>query len=72
MSEGLLHIKDLQVDFRSDGGTTTAVRNINFQLDKGAILGIVGESGSGKSVTSMAVMGILPKSSAIIPKGEIL
>ncbi len=72
MSESLLHIKDLQIDFRSDGGLTTAVRNMNFELDKGAILGIVGESGSGKSVTSMAVMGILPKSSALIPKGEIL
>ena len=72
MAEPLLHIKKLQVDFRSDGGTTTAVRDINFQLNKGSILGIVGESGSGKSVTSMAIMGILPKSSAIIPKGEIL
>ena len=72
MAEQLLHIKDLQVDFRSEGGTTTAVRDINFQLDKGSILGIVGESGSGKSVTSMAIMGILPKSSAVIPKGEIL
>jgi peptide/nickel transport system ATP-binding protein len=72
MSEPLLHIRNLQVDFRSDGGTTTAVRDINFQLEKGAILGIVGESGSGKSVTSMAVMGILPKSSVLIPSGEIL
>ncbi|RUA31356.1 MAG: ABC transporter ATP-binding protein, partial [Bacteroidetes bacterium] len=72
MSDSLLHIKDLQIDFRSDGGLNTAVRDINFQLQKGAILGIVGESGSGKSVTSMAVMGILPKSSALIPKGEIL
>jgi len=72
MAEGLLHIKNLQVDFRSDGGTTTAVRDINFRLERASILGIVGESGSGKSVTSMAVMGILPKSSALIPKGEIL
>ena len=72
MTTDLLHIKDLQVDFRSDGGLNSAVRNINFQLTKGSILGIVGESGSGKSVTSMAVMGILPKSSAVIPKGEIL
>jgi len=72
MAEALLHIQNLQIDFRSDGGTTTAVRDINFHLDKASILGIVGESGSGKSVTSMAIMGILPKSSAVIPKGEIL
>jgi len=72
MAEALLHIQDLQIDFRSDGGITTAVRDISFHLDKASILGIVGESGSGKSVTSMAIMGILPKSSAVIPKGEIL
>lgn len=72
MAEELLHIKDLQIDFRGDGGQTTAVRDINFQLNKASILGIVGESGSGKSVTSLAIMGILPKSSAVVPKGEIL
>jgi peptide/nickel transport system ATP-binding protein len=72
MEQPLLHIRDLQIDFRSDSGTNTAVKSMNLSLEKGAILGIVGESGSGKSVTSMAVMGLLPKESVLIPKGEIL
>jgi peptide/nickel transport system ATP-binding protein len=72
MEQPLLHIRDLQIDFRSDSGTNTAVKSMNLSLEKGAILGIVGESGSGKSVTSMAVMGLLPKESVLIPKGEII
>jgi len=66
----LLSIRDLQVDFRTEQGTITAVKNISFDLKRGEILGIVGESGSGKSVSSMAIMGILSKM-ASIPKGSI-
>ena len=66
----LLSIRDLQVDFRTEQGTITAVKNISFDLKRGEILGIVGESGSGKSVSSMAIMGILSKM-ASIPNGSI-
>ena len=69
----ILAVKDLQVAFLNDQKTTPtiAVDTINFSLDKGEILGIVGESGSGKSVTSLAIMGLLP-SSGKITGGQIL
>jgi len=72
MSEPLLSIRDLQVDFHSALGTTTAVSNINFQVDRGEIVAIVGESGSGKSVTSLSILQLLPVPPAAYPKGEIL
>ena len=66
----LLSIRNLQIDFRTEQGVITAVKDISFDLKKGEILGIVGESGSGKSVSSMAIMGILSKM-ASIPKGSM-
>ncbi|MEU7988107.1 ABC transporter ATP-binding protein [Streptosporangium canum] len=53
----ILEVNDLNVTFR---GGIKAVRGVSYQLGQGEVLGIVGESGSGKSVTSLAVMGLLP------------
>ena len=66
----LLRVSNLQVDFRTEEGIFTAIKDLSFELNKGEIIGIVGESGSGKSVSSMAIMGILSKM-ASIPKGSI-
>lgn len=68
----MLSIKDLQIQFRSNGQINTAVHSISLELEKGQTIGIVGESGSGKSVTTLATMGLLPKDVTIIPKGEII
>ena len=65
-----LEVKDLQISFRTQGGTLKAVRKISFDLHKGETLAIVGESGSGKSVTARAMMGILA-GNAIVEGGEI-
>ncbi len=70
MSDIVLDVRNLQVQFKTDQKLVNAVNNINFQLKRGQTLGIVGESGSGKSVTSLAVMGLVP-SPGKITTGEI-
>ncbi|WP_129666671.1 ABC transporter ATP-binding protein [Phytoactinopolyspora endophytica] len=59
-SAPLLEVEDLTVAFPSPAGPTDVVHEISFTLDPGRSLGIVGESGSGKSMTSLAIMGLLP------------
>ena len=57
----LLDVQDLSVTLKLAEGEMTAVRDVSFTVNRGETLGIVGESGSGKSVSSMAIMGLLPK-----------
>jgi peptide/nickel transport system ATP-binding protein len=57
----LLRVRDLTVGFTTAAGETNVVKHLDFDLARGGALGIVGESGSGKSMTSLAVMGLLPK-----------
>ncbi len=67
----LLKIKNLKVDFEIHGGMVHAVKDFSFNIRPGTIVALVGESGSGKSVTSQAIMGLLPDK-ARIAGGEIL
>lgn len=64
-SNAVLSVRDLNVRFNTENGINHAVRGIDFDLRPGQTLGIVGESGSGKSVSSMAVMGLLPETADI-------
>ncbi|WP_051393383.1 ABC transporter ATP-binding protein [Glycomyces arizonensis] len=57
----LLRVRGLTVGFPTAAGTTDVVKSLDFDLERGGALGIVGESGSGKSMTSLAIMGLLPK-----------
>ncbi len=66
----LLELKSLTVSFATDDGTVHAVGGIDLALRRGRTLGLVGESGCGKSVTSLAVMGLLPPENATIG-GEV-
>jgi oligopeptide transport system ATP-binding protein len=61
----LLSVEDLRVAFWTQRGTVHAVNGVSFAVDAGETLGIVGESGCGKSVTSLAVMGILPRAGRV-------
>ncbi|MGH2699643.1 MAG: ABC transporter ATP-binding protein [Actinomycetota bacterium] len=67
----LLSVRDLAVQFVTRKATVRAVNGISFDLEPGETLGIVGESGCGKSVSSLAMLGILPKSGRIT-SGEVV
>lgn len=67
----ILEIKDLSVEFQTVEGTVRAVNGLNYVLHKGEKLGIVGESGSGKSVSSLAMMQLIPNPPGRITGGEI-
>ena len=56
----LLEVRDLSVTFASEAGSVRAVRSLSYGINRGEVLGIVGESGSGKTVSSLAVMDLLP------------
>jgi peptide/nickel transport system ATP-binding protein len=70
MTEPLLELKRLAVSFATDDGTVRAVDGIDLALQRGRTLGLVGESGCGKSVTSLAVMGLLPPENSRV-SGEV-
>jgi len=68
----ILRVEDLHVTFSGRGGDVHAVNGVNLTVRRGEILGIVGESGSGKSVTSAAIMGVLPPAPACRVHGKVL
>jgi peptide/nickel transport system ATP-binding protein len=68
----LLQIKNLTINFTTESGVTKGVEDISFHINRGEVVAVVGESGSGKSVTSLAVMQLLPSPPAVYAAGEIL
>ena len=72
MHSPLLQIKNLSVDFETEYGSTSAVKNISLEINKGEIVAVVGESGSGKTVTSLSILQLLQSPPAKYTSGEIL
>jgi oligopeptide/dipeptide ABC transporter ATP-binding protein len=72
LSEEILKVKDLSVEFYIEGRVIPAVNGVSFSLKRGETLGLVGESGCGKSVTALSIIGLLQTPPAKIVKGEII
>ena len=70
--EPLLSVRDLEVEFSSSSGRVQAVRGVTFDVQAHETVGVVGESGCGKSVTSLAIMGLLPKPAGKVAGGKVL
>ena len=71
MSEALLKIRNLQIDYKTDLETVHAVNTVNLTLNKGETLGLVGETGVGKTTTALSIMGLLPERTARTNRGSI-
>ena len=68
----ILRVENLSVEFKTDEGTVHAVKNISFSIPRGKTVGLVGESGSGKSVSSLAIMRLIPNPPGRITSGKIM
>lgn len=66
MAEDILKIKHLSIDFATMAGTVHVIRDITLKLHPGEVLALVGESGSGKSVTTKAIMQLLPRNAKVV------
>ncbi|MGY8955904.1 MAG: ABC transporter ATP-binding protein [Alphaproteobacteria bacterium] len=71
MTEPLLKVQNLSVDFSTPGGAVQAVKQVSFEVGKGETLALVGESGSGKSVSALSILQLLPYPVARHPNGSI-
>ena len=71
MNAPVVEVIDLRVHFRSDQGMLNVVEGVSFAVPRGHTLCLVGESGCGKSVTSLAIMGLLPQPPAVIAGGQV-
>lgn len=71
MTEHLLSVKNLSVQYKTDLETVYATNNITFSLKKGETFGLVGETGAGKTTTALAIMRLLPEQTGFITGGTI-
>ena len=72
MSDNLLEIKDLHIEFRTFDGVVKAINGMSFNVPRGKTIGLVGETGAGKTTTALAVMGLVPSPPGVITSGQIL
>ncbi|MCB1379818.1 MAG: ABC transporter ATP-binding protein, partial [Alphaproteobacteria bacterium] len=67
----LIEVRNLTLKFRTDEGLVTAVDDVSFSLDRGAVMGLVGESGSGKSVLAKSLMHLNARNAVYSPESKI-
>jgi len=72
MSDYLLSVRNISVEYHSDLETVKAVNHISFTLKRGETLGLVGETGAGKTTTALTLMRLLPEYTGRVPNGEII
>ncbi|RXJ72003.1 peptide ABC transporter ATP-binding protein [Veronia nyctiphanis] len=71
-SDLILSVRDLKTEFTTENGSVEVLHGVSFDVQAGKTLGLVGESGCGKSVTSMSIMGLLPKPYGQVTGGQIV
>jgi peptide/nickel transport system ATP-binding protein len=71
-ADHILQVKGLKISFKTDDGLIRAVDGVDFSVGRGRTLGLVGESGSGKSVSTWAIMKLLPRTAVIHENSSIL
>lgn len=72
MTEALLEVSNLKVNFNTAAGIVKAVDDVSFTLERGETLGLVGESGCGKSVTALSLVRLIPNPPGEIREGKVL
>lgn len=72
MSEKLLEIKNLSVQYRVENEVTQALRHVSLELDRGKTIGLVGETGAGKTTLALSIMRMIPDPPGRIVEGEIM
>lgn len=72
MADEILQIKNLRIEFVSEGEVTKAVNGVDLSIAQGKTLGLVGETGAGKTTTALSVLNLVPKPQGKILSGEVL
>lgn len=72
MSDLILDIQNLVVNYETDDGIVHAVNGLNLQLEKKKTLGLVGETGAGKTTTALSILNLVPNPPGIIRDGSII
>lgn len=72
MTDNILSVRELQVEYHTDDAVIHAVNNISFDVNKGETIGLVGETGAGKTTIAKSILGVLPHLQAKILSGSIM